>query len=274
GERREFRGGIFAELARYLAPLAGHSHALGAWGGCDAGEGGEQANSGIYSWTRAIEELLNIRSSISKHMDAEDQWKSFEWDADEFFISYMMVVCDSAFVESTHFLIGHSVELYLKAIYAKQTNDVNVAMDSHHNIRELFELCQAGVPPFMPTFSFKGTFKELYEINNKVNRGISLNNLTEEEQEKFIHFIEHQEFYYISENLMNLKYLHSPWKGPGKDNKGKNIASIRPDPFWINFVKEAKAYLGFDNGHIKRCLDGFGCNLSPNTKFWLSKVYE
>jgi len=216
-------------------------------------------------------------------MSDEDQWKSFAWDADEFFISYMMVACDSSFVESTHFLYGHSVELYLKAIYAKQTNDMKTAMAGRHNIRELLQLCQAGNPPFMLSFSFKGTFDELYKIQNKVSREISLPNsegkkltdvLTEEEIEKYNHYVQHQEFYYISENLMNLKYLHSPWKGLGKGNKGKNFVSMRPDLFLINFVKEVKAYLGFDNGLIKNCLEGFGCNLSQNTKGWLSEIYK
>lgn len=201
-------------------------------------------------------------------MDGKDQWAGYARDADEFFISYMMVACNSSFLFSSHFLIGHSVELYLKAIYIKQTGDVDGA--GGHNVRELFEACQKGNPPFMPGFSFKGTFEELHSLSQKYITGISLN---EEESEKAIHFIEHQEFYLIADNLMNLKYFNSPWRGSGKGNKGKNIASIKPDFFFIKFVREAKAYLDFDTGLIKHCLEGFGSNLSPNTKAWLSEIY-
>jgi hypothetical protein len=202
-------------------------------------------------------------------VDSKDQWGRFARDADEFFISYIMVVCDSSFLFSTHFLIGHSVELYLKAVYIKQTGDVAGA--SGHNVRELFEACQKGKPPFMPSFSFKGTFGELHSLSQKKFNGIIL---TKEEDEKAVHFLEHQEFYLIADNLMNLKYFSSLWKGKGKENKGKNIASMRPDIFWINFVKEVKAYLGYDASIIRYCLDGFGCKLSQNAKAWLSEIYK
>lgn len=204
-------------------------------------------------------------------------------DAEDFFIFYMMT-CENSFLNNRLFLIGHSVELYLKAIYIKQTGDIDGAMNNKHNVRRLFELCQAGNPPFMPNFSFKGNFEELHTIANKVYSGISfpagLNaslaaNLTTEETEKFKHFIEYQEFYLVSENLLNLKYFYSPWKGNAFWKKmQKSIAFVFPNPFWIDFVKEAKEYLGYDTGAIKRCIEGFGCNLSPNTRSWLSEIYK
>jgi hypothetical protein len=217
-------------------------------------------------------------------MAGRDLWGGFLWDAEEFFISYM-ATCAIPNLNNRLFLIGHSVELFLKAIRINQINDINQAMREGHDVRSLFGKCQAGPTPFMPSFSFKGTFEELYGISEKVNKHltdnlINIKNititdcLTEDEKEKYVHFIENQEFYLISENLINLKYFHSPWK-PQKGSrffqlKGINIVTMYPNPFWIEFVKNAYNYLGYNSGQIKERLEAYNDGLSMKSKSWLS----
>jgi hypothetical protein len=215
-------------------------------------------------------------------------WGGFLWDAEEFFVAYM-ATCDVPYLHNRLFLIGHSVELFLKAIRIKQTNDVNRVISESHDVRSLFEKCQNGDPPVMPSFSFKGTFEELYRISEKVNTYLTDNLvnieniaitgcLTEDEKEKYIHFIDNQEFYFISENLMNLKYYHSPWK-PVKGSrffqlKGINIVTMHPNPFWIEFAKIAYDYLGDNPDQIRERLEKYDRGLSLNTRSWLSHLYE
>lgn len=237
---------------------------------------------------RFQKEHLLITNLIEKFMAGKDLWGGFLWDAEEFFISYM-ATCDIPYLNNRLFLIGHSVELFLKAIRINQTSDVNRVMSESHDVKSLFGKCQAGIPPFMPSFSFKGTFEELYGISQKVNKCLtdnlinienitSTDCLTEDEKEKYVHFIRNQEFYFISENLMNLKYFHSPWR-PQKGSrffqlKGINIATICPNPFWIEFVKNAYSYLGYNPYQIRERLDAYNDGLSINSKSWLSGLYK
>jgi HEPN domain-containing protein len=68
-------------------------------------------------------------------------------DADYFFITYALACLYP--LQNHLFLIGHAVELYLKAIFIKQTDDEIAAMKFGHNIRGLFDACQNKVPPFL-----------------------------------------------------------------------------------------------------------------------------
>lgn len=208
-------------------------------------------------------------------------WKDYAEDADEFFVAYA-VTCPY-FLHNHFFLIGHAVELYLKAIYIKQTNDENAAMKYRHDVKGLFESCQNNVPPFLPKFKFidnyeifqfKGTYKELQELGAKGHR-------TPSENEKWLHFMTYGEFYLIAENLNNLKYFSCQWKhyDPFWRNHLKAVASIKPNNFWAEFVKQARTYLGYsgeDNDVIKLCLEKFGCidDLPSVSREYLSQVFK
>jgi len=212
-------------------------------------------------------------------MTKRDLWGGFVWDAEDFFVSYL----ESSrchMLKSHLFLIGHSIELFLKAIYIDQTGDVDKAIKFKHNIRSLFEKCQTGNSPFMSDFKFKGTFEELSKLSDKANENlkrkeIMIKGFTQDEVEKFVHFTDHAEFYLISENLMNLKYWHTPWLSKSSSYKiavtGRPI--FRPNPYWIDFVKEAENYLGFTSADIKAHFERYGDDLHENTKAWLSKLY-
>lgn len=208
-------------------------------------------------------------------------WNGYLVDAEDFFISYM-TACEIPNLSTCLFLIGHSVELFLKAVFIKQTNDENTAINTAHNVRELFELCQGNDLHFMPNLGFKGTFQELYGISRRANENLTHNRaridgFTCDEVDKFTHFIEHQEFYYISENLMNLKYYHSRWRGRNPFFRLNRIyvPTIHPNPFWIGFVKDVERYFGYDPIQIKERFEryyiGGLSGLSVNTDSWLSR---
>lgn len=209
-----------------------------------------------------------------------NSWNGYLVDAEDFFISYM-AACEISSLSTGLFLIGHSMELFLKAVFIKQTNDENTAINTAHNVRELFELCQRNDPYFMPNLGFKGTFEELYNISCRANENLmcsrtDTDGFTRDEIDKYVHFIEHQEFYYISENLMNLKYYHSRWKGSNPFFRLNRIyiPTARPNPFWIGFVKDVERYFGYAPIQIRerfeRYYSGGLSGLSVNTNSWLS----
>lgn|GEM_PF-3287154 len=221
-------------------------------------------------------------------MPGNEKWKDYARNADEFFIAYSMT-CPCTLMSCHLFLIGHAVELYLKAIYIKQTNDEIGAIKKGHKLKELFKLCQENIPPFLPKFKFKenyeifnfrGNYKELLELYMKANE--SWNEWTPFEKEKVLHFISYSEFYLISENLNNLKYMYCQWKHSDpfwREHLG-SIVSISPNPFWIEFVKQVRSFLvygGEDNDMIKLCLDGFTCPLEelPNmSRSYLCEIFD
>jgi len=145
-------------------------------------------------------------------MPSSDQWKDYVRDADEFFIAYAMT-CPCGHLQNHLFLIGHAIELYLKAIYIKQTGDEAKAMRCRHNVKELFEACQENVPPFLPKFEFNGNY-EIFKFKGKYQdlqelwaTGAAKASWAPFEKEKVLHWLSYQEFYLISENLNNLKRI-------------------------------------------------------------------
>jgi hypothetical protein len=207
-------------------------------------------------------------------MDNSDQWKGFLSDAEDFFFTYL-VMSDFSFRCNDLFLIGHSVELYLKAIRIKQTGDVEGTIKKGHSVRTLFELCQNHYSnPFMPDFKLKGKYIDLYNIQSELFTGKSADN---EELANNMHFVEYQEFYLIADHLADLKYFNSKWKTiTNWGKRGKCIVSMLPNPFWINFAKEAENYLDNDIARIKARFSRFeiGDNLRPHTKAFLSDMYK
>ena len=75
-------------------------------------------------------------------------WQDFLSPADQWFVAY--AVGPMAIAVSL-FSVGHSVELYLKAAFAKQTGDVEKAMKFGHNLKGLWDALKALDPAFMPS---------------------------------------------------------------------------------------------------------------------------
>jgi len=86
--------------------------------------------------------------------NSKASWHSFMWSADDFFITYALT-CEFSVHSVIMFVLGHSIELYLKAVYTFQTNDIQKAIKFSHDIKGLFKACQKEDPKFMPDFTFK-----------------------------------------------------------------------------------------------------------------------
>lgn len=132
--------------------------------------------------------------------------------ADAFFVSYATT---PLMLDVTLFLIGHAVELYLKAAYIKQTCDIDKAIQFGHDIEKLYEACKKNDPEFMKTFDAKKGKPSEYGLMG------------------------HREFFAIADKLSDLKYLGATRK------KIINIGAEFQNDDWIEFVREIRAYLQY-----------------------------
>jgi len=54
-----------------------------------------------------------------------------------------------------HFCVGHALELYLKAAYAKMTGNVTAAIKKSHEIDQLLRACKAEDSSFLPGWELR-----------------------------------------------------------------------------------------------------------------------
>src|SRR3712207_497878 len=80
------------------------------------------------------------------------EWHDFLDPADDWFVTYAMAPLAMAV---SLFAVGHTVELYLKATYAKQTGDMNQAMKFGHRLKDLWDCLKARDPAFMPSYEIR-----------------------------------------------------------------------------------------------------------------------
>lgn len=130
------------------------------------------------------------------------------------------------------FLVGHTVEMYLKAASAKITGDLNEAIQFGHKIKDIWFNCKKHDPDFMPSFEIR---ESVYNV--ELFKSGVWNRLTSSD---FQHFMANQSLYIIAKLLPDLKYLGTPMKSI---TGGFGLAFAHRDPFWIDFLKELRAYL-------------------------------
>jgi hypothetical protein len=156
---------------------------------------------------------MNTKTKNSlKSKDPDRDWLRFMHSADAFFVSY---AATPLMIEVTLFLIGHAVELYLKAAYTKQTCDIDGAIRFGHDIEKLFAACKKNDPQFMKVFNSKKGAPDIYNL------------------------MKHREFFVIADKLSDLKYLGAPRK------KITNIGAEFQNDDWIEFVREIRLYLKY-----------------------------
>jgi len=165
------------------------------------------------------------------------QWFSFLWTADEWFINYTL---PPALAQVKLFIIGHSIELYLKAAYTYISDDVNKAISFGHRIKSLLDACKELVPSFMPS----------YEIRDKVLETIfdPNQNLDHLEKDNLEHYFAHQELYFIAKMLPDLKYLGAPLKtikGP------YGLVQMERNPYWIDFLTEIREFIDYPRADLQ-----------------------
>ena len=160
------------------------------------------------------------KNSLRSKIPNQD-WLRFMETADAFFVSYATT---PLIIEVTPFLIGHAVELYLKAVYTKQTCNIDDAIEFRHDIKKLFSACQKNDSNFMKTFNFKTGATDTKHFMR--DRG-------------FFGIIKHQELFAIADKLSDLKYLGATKK------RISTLSFTFPNSDWIDFVKEIRLYLKY-----------------------------
>ncbi len=165
-----------------------------------------------------------------------NDWYWFLEPADEWFVVYAMIRLIPLLQSVTMFCIGHTVELCLKGVVAKETGkSVDEIIEKYgHDIKKLWRKCKSD-QNFMPD----------YEIRDSVLKADLLEHGFEERLEKssksdFESYCKHRELYYLASRcLPDLKYGAVAKKGV------YGMSRLQPNPYWIGFMKELRRYVGY-----------------------------
>ena len=158
-------------------------------------------------------------------------WHAFLWPADEWLVAYAISPSDLASVKL--FSIGHALELYLKAAYAKGTGNVKDAIGFGHNIFQLWKACKDLDPNFLPGRELRQAVLDAMPLSEKYMSG-------PKHGADYEHYMKNQELYLAAKHLKDAKYAGLP--AP----KGKGLgtfAYIHPNPYWVDFFREFRTYL-------------------------------
>jgi hypothetical protein len=159
-------------------------------------------------------------------------WEKFINTADEYLISYF---CPPHSIgKAKLFLISHSVELYLKALFYKQTSNINKTMEYGHNIWSIWKKLKQNDSNFMVNWNFS---ERIYQImKNKKN----IDRFTKDEEDDY-HL--NKEFYTICVFEGDIKYLGvnlKRWKFGSYA-----VSNSTPNNYWVNFFKDLRIHLKF-----------------------------
>ena len=195
-----------------------------------------------------------------------NDWYWFLEPADEWFVIYAMIPLVPGFQNVTMFSIGHTVELCLKGIVAKQTGkSVGEIIEKYgHDIKKLWRKCKSD-QNFMPDYEIRDSVLKA----NLLERGFE-EKLRESSKSDFESYSKHQELYFLaSRYLPDLKYGAVAKKGIYP------MTYYHPNPYWIGFMKELRRYLGYPLpgrlDFIKYMIDQG--NLPPRATQYLQGLY-
>ncbi|MDD5116434.1 MAG: hypothetical protein PHW98_05155 [Candidatus Omnitrophica bacterium] len=186
--------------------------------------------------------VLDKGSKSIKSSKPDEDWCRFLYTADEFLVAYTVI---PPRLMISLFLVGHAAELYLKAVFTKQTGNIDKAVRYGHRIKELFIKCKENDKSFLPDLDYK-----------------RLENDVEYRKEK------HLELYYVGKYLADLKYLGVSF------SEMRDLQRYGPNYEWANFFRRIRLYLKYPpKGHkdfLKDNLNDLG--LSDQHKNYLGII--
>lgn len=161
-------------------------------------------------------------------------WKSFVIIADEFVISYANPPFTYAIMAKS-FIIGHTVELYLKAVYIKQTGEIDKVIWYGHKIDKLLLECKRNDEKFLPSYDLRE-----HILNTNLLRPEDLKNILGKDD--FLHFLQHQDLYIIAKYIQDLKYFGTKMK----NHSGGEVAVTwqYPNIYFAELIRQIRNYLG------------------------------
>ncbi len=190
--------------------------------------------------------------------------RSFINLADQFLVEYSL---PGAIMGQTIklFLMGHAIELYLKAAYIKNFNPKTI---TGHDLAKVFKECKNADPLFMPEYDLK---EAVLNPNYSIDEDSPFN-------EDDRHYLDNQDFYTLAKWGGHLKYFGTPIPqfSSTKPLQGSQvIATMFPNPYWIGFIKELRKYLDHPQegciDYIKYYLES--TELPAASKDYLSGLY-
>lgn len=181
----------------------------------------------------------------------EDKWGNMDkegiiiyllQDADEWLIRYSLCI-NYIFLTSNHFLIGHTMELYLKAVRMFQTGDYNVVLGHKHKIIEMLHYCIQDDPDFLSDIpSTNSEFVKKIIDDPRIIKSMST------EEFDVNKYGEYSELFKIAINFPSLKYMGLPT--PTKNYKRATDFSHRvPNTDFIKIIKSIRNYLNWPRGN-------------------------
>jgi hypothetical protein len=159
-------------------------------------------------------------------------WDSLAYHGDEWFAAYACI--PGVAVSPIWFSVGHAVELYLKSAHTKLFGDIKVAIQYGDKIKDLWDECRKHDPSFMDGYAFRD---HIFAMNLLDGRGFK--RFSADDQK---HLRQNRPLYAVFKHIQDLKYLGTPLKthsGPWA------LGYVHPDPYWIEFVRTLRAYLGY-----------------------------
>lgn len=197
----------------------------------------DSSNNKLYMNTILTKKRKSIKSS-----DSDMDWFRFLYTADEFIISYAVT---PPILMIKLFLVGHAAELYLKAVFTKQTGNIDQAISYKHRIKDLFVQCQKNDKLFLSDFDY-----------NKLE--------SDEEYRRD----KHLELYYVGKYMSELKYLGATFSDMN------DLQRYGPNYEWADFFKRIRLYLKYPPKGYKDCLSKYIDSLSPSdqNKDYLKRI--
>ena len=151
--------------------------------------------------------------------------------ADDFLIGYAQLV--HAVPPVQLFCVGHAAELYLKAAHLKLNANINVTKMSHR-VGDMISALQAREPSVLTAYALR---EAVY--NKFIGRLVPMTEIGDPDYE---HYIQHQELYFVSQYLADIKYMGTAHKVMPTTF---SIMVAPCNPYWLPFFKELRCFLGW-----------------------------
>jgi hypothetical protein len=205
---------------------------------------------------------ITIFESVKRGVLTMADWQSFLHVADEWLIGYAIPPCHSVSVKL--FMIGHALELYLKAVIAKQSGSVEPAIRFGHDIKKMWDDCKRKDPNFMNG----------YDMRDSIFNAMPLSPKTVLSASDRLHLSENIDLYLISVGLADWKYMGTVTKSK---KMPVSFATGFPNHYWIAFFKSLRSYLSYpmagDYDKIRIRIDHFR-DLPADTVWFLEQLYS
>jgi hypothetical protein len=133
------------------------------------------------------------------------------------------------------FHAGHAMELYLKAVYLKHQPGMNITKLGHR-IGDMINTLKQDHPGFLPSVTLRSGVSTKFLSGRFAPLGDVLND------PDYAHFVEHQELYWVSQYLADLKYLGTVHMSLPS---AFGIVCRSVNPYWACLYGEVRTHLGW-----------------------------